>query len=151
MGDVRYKAKALHDPFHAFGLKRSNEFGKFPGRKATQTQIEFIKRHKIVVESLGSLSMTDAGKLIGEIKKRKSQGLCTWRQASTISKIVKMSDVDYKKLPFTSASKAIDIISKNQWSVEGMPDHDKAALREILSGQRSQSLPGMWKGEMVPR
>jgi superfamily II DNA or RNA helicase len=67
------------DPFRALGVTppvNTSTAGRSP---ASLKQIEFLR--KAGVPSPGNLSKAEAGKLIGEINRRRDQGLCTLKQA----------------------------------------------------------------------
>lgn len=107
------------DPFRALNIERTGIVDNSRGRKrATAAQVSFLEHAGIEREALTSISHEDAGKLVATVRKRRQQGLCTFRQLRTLSKYG-LSDPN---LTFYRANAAITYIQSKGWGRNGSID-----------------------------
>jgi len=105
-------AKSRHSvtvvsPFDVFDLKPQREPGWHQGRKPSDKMIAVLENAGI---DWKKNTYTENKQLITEIFRRRSDGLCTYKQAKILQKYGQPTNVGFKE-----ASSIIDAIAKNGW------------------------------------
>lgn len=95
-------------PFDVLSIKPVRERGWEAGRKPTQRMLDLLQRAKI--EHFDKLSMAEAGRIIGELKRRWDRNLCTFPQAKLLKKYGEGSEITV-----VEASALIERIKNNNW------------------------------------
>jgi len=108
---VKFSARNV-DPFDILDLSPSREPGWHKGRKPTTKQAEILTKNGVPVGD--DLTFCQASQLIGEIFRRRDDGLCTFKQAKLLTS---MGDPHAEKRGFTEASQLIDAAAKNKWTL----------------------------------
>ena len=76
---------------------------------ATERQVSFLVKNG--VKDAASMSKREAGKLVGELKERFQQGLCTHKQR----KLLNRYGYDGDRMSMDEARKKIDLLAANGW------------------------------------
>lgn len=96
------------DPFDVLDMQHGREPGWHKGRQPTDKMVAFLERAG--VKSADGMSFVDAGKLIGTLRKRREDGLCSFKQAKVLKR-----HVDVTALGFSEASELITRLAANDW------------------------------------
>lgn len=127
---VRSSVRALSrdfDPFRMLGVDRDREsqFAMEYGYKPMSApQRKFLEKQGFAPKVLDETSARAASRLIGNIIKRKQEGLMSHRQAAMLVRFgVKNTDLTQQ-----AASAAIDYVKKTK-------NHDPLVLRELVSNE----------------
>lgn len=107
LAKARWSSKNV-SPFDVFSLKPHRERGWDKGRPPTTRMIQVLTRAK--VDKIDGISFADAGRLIGELKRRWSKELCTYSQAKLLKRFSEDPECTMKE-----ASRKIDAIKDNGW------------------------------------
>lgn len=102
----RYNSRSI-SPFDIFDITPARTPGWHKGRKFSEKQISVLKKAGI---EHGRISYVDGQKIIGEIFRRRKENLCTYKQATILTKYGEETTIS-----FTEASSVIDEIAKNGW------------------------------------
>lgn len=98
------------DPFNVFDLHKNRERGWDRGRKPTPKMLALLRGAKLPEQQLETMSFSEAGQLIGEIMRRRKQGLCSYGQAKVLKRYGYSGEVG-----FNEAKRIIDRIAANGW------------------------------------
>lgn len=96
------------NPFDVFDLAPQRERGWEKGKRPTQRMLDVLQRAKI--PNIDGISMGDAGRIIEELKRRWSNGLCTYKQAKLLRRYGENPDCTMQ-----AASATIRKIEANGW------------------------------------
>lgn len=123
-GDVR-----AFDPFLTFGMPVQHQDRwavRFGTKPAERWQLDVLKRGGMEDRDLEGISKQAAGRLLDEMKRRHTAGLCTYRQLRQLKRF----GVVEPSVPFSRAQEALTYISKTcQWNPRRV---DGSKLNEIL-------------------
>lgn len=105
---ARYRSQQI-SPFQVFNLRARRERQWNRGRPATDRMIGYLRRAG--VDSVDQMTFAECSTVIGELQRRRDEGLCTWKQG----KLLKRFDYDPKEVTFEAASDLITAIAENGW------------------------------------
>ena len=91
--------------------------------ECSEIQASCMKENNLHISTKGF-----SGYIIGNLKKRREKGLCSYKQAKVLCR---NGVKDCSHITFATASKAIDELSKNRW----MPT---ARFRSIISEEQNR-------------
>jgi superfamily II DNA or RNA helicase len=118
---AQYSTEVI-DPFNTYDLAPSREPEMHRGKKPTEKMLNFLRSHKVPCNP--DMSFWEALLLIKEVRRRREQRLCTYKQAAWLKAHGYPAD-----LSFDAASRIIDGWAKNGWKP---PVHDLLAeLRRL--------------------
>lgn len=104
--DVRYSTREI-DPFDIYDIAPKREPGWHKGRQPTDKQRAYLEKCGVPTKNL---SFHQASQLIDESFKRRTAGLCSFKQAKILKRFGLSADVT-----FAEASRLIDQIAANGW------------------------------------
>ena len=104
---AKYHVQTI-SPFDLFDVRSGREPGWFKGKLPTARQIEVLSNAGVDTRDV---SYWQASQLIDNIKKRRENGLCSYKQAKLLGKY----GIDPEGVTFERASELIDQIAKNGW------------------------------------
>lgn len=118
------------DPFRALGLdvSESNRYARF-GKPVPDRLREALERKGVDAGEVARLNLKSAGMLYSEMKRRHSEGLCTYKQAKWLQRY----GVDGKDVSFANATAALDYIFACRKRADQV---DGARLDGIITRQR---------------
>lgn len=96
---VEYSRSGVN-PFDLWEIPAKKELPWQRGKMPSEAQIAMLQRHGVDTEGL---SLVEASRIIGEIKRRRDEGLCTYKQA----RLLKRNGLD-PNVSFSVASRIID-------------------------------------------
>lgn len=105
--EAKYRRQTVN-PFDVFDLTPMREPGWHKGKKPSERMLENLRRNG--VEDPEKLSFHQAHQIIGEIFRRRDQGLCSYKQARLLGRFGEDTDIG-----FQAAHDRIDAIKKNGW------------------------------------
>jgi hypothetical protein len=105
--EVEYKRRE-RDPFEE--LEVDGEFGRERGPRATQAQVEALKRAGLNIPKMPSRG--EAARALDALKLRREAGLCTIKQARALERNSLRKD-----LTFEQAAEAMEMLAANDWRV----------------------------------
>lgn len=107
--EVKYKAVEV-DPFTILGVRDPGEMGKgsWGDEPATDKQIDLLKGKGV---ELKNLTKRGASRLIGEIERRRLDGLSTFKQSRQLQRL----GYDTKNMTFDQASALMSAVVANNW------------------------------------
>ena len=103
------------DPFGAIGVVPSREPGWHKGRLPSERMRNGLAKFKVEDEAIQKMTFWEAKKMMGKLIERAEAGLCTYKQAKTLTKYGERTNVTFEE-----ASSRIDMIAKNGW--KPLPD-----------------------------
>lgn len=107
---AKFNTKAVN-PFDVFDIVPKREQGWDKGKKPTAPMVNVLRKFKVDEDTIASLSLGQAGQLVGELIQRSKKGLCTVKQAKTLGKF----GYDAKEMPFKEANSLLNRLAANHW------------------------------------
>ncbi len=120
LAKAKWSSKIVN-PFDVFDIKPRRERGWERGKRPTSRMIALMD--KAGVEKIDGLSYSDAGRLIGELKRRWTGDLCSYKQARLLKKFGEDPEVTFK-----DAGAKIDAIQRNGWKPLATPGGSRKPL-----------------------
>lgn len=131
--DIKSSVKSSRnnfDPFSTLHIKRDREESiirlRYGAKQPSDKQKEKLRNAGVPNESLGSMTSSDASKLIGAMIVRRKKGLATFKQLSVLAKY----GISKPNISFARASHTIDYIAENNWKP------NQRTLLEMVSRKR---------------
>ena len=115
---ARYKTQAI-DPFDVLDINPWQEKGWDKGKALSEKQVAFLQRNGVAVEGL---SFTQGHQLVGEIMRRRRDGLASYKQARILTRYGYSTDMSFEE-----ASRTITAIAQNNWKRPAAPQEAGAA------------------------
>lgn len=106
---TKHRARTV-DPFDVLDIQRHREVAWHKGRMATEPMVKYL-RDSFKVEDADGMTFVEASQLIGALKVRRQEGLCSWKMA----KVLKRHVPNAEALRFDEAKGLIDQLAKNGW------------------------------------